>query len=375
MIVASHFSPASIQQRFQSCGIFTLALVPRWVDVIGSRMMKHKSAILLAGLMTCLTVSFSYAQESSPATATNVVPRMVTPQIRQLGDAAPPLTVLGWAKGNPVKIQPGTNTYVLVFCDLTRANDFALTNLSDLQKQYRDKGVIVVAISDEFPKLVKDFVLLKTNEIDFTVAVDDGASRTGRAYRQAFGQMQSTLAYIVSHDGKVLWYGHPLTDGMGQVVDDIVSGRYSLEQAKRKVVATEEMAQYLMLARTGDTNSIKAGRVLLAIRANNAAELCDLASQIAMDPYVQDRDVPLANEALDRAEQLGATNTTDIAVVRAILLFQSGKPEEGLDRAKQALSSAHTDVEQNEVKACIHVMEVRMAAAKTSHISTPPSSP
>ena len=46
-----------------------------------------------------------------------------------------------------MQIKAGTNIYVLVFCTLSRVNDFALTNLSDLQKKYQDKGVVVVAIS------------------------------------------------------------------------------------------------------------------------------------------------------------------------------------------------------------------------------------
>ena len=41
-------------------------------------------------------------------------------------------------------------------------------------------------------------------------------------------------AYVVGKDGKVLWMGHPLTGGMGGVVDEIASGRYNLEQTQRK---------------------------------------------------------------------------------------------------------------------------------------------
>ena len=282
---------------------------------------------------------------------------------------------MGWAIGQPVKIQPGTNIYVLVFCELTRANDFALTNLSSLQKRYQDKGVIVIAITDEDPRQLKPFTQLKADEISFRVAVDDIPGRTGRSYRQAFGQMERTRAYVVSRDGNVLWYGHPLTEGLGEMVDEIVSGRYSLEHTQKKVTATEEMEQYLMLARTGDTNSVLAGRALLSIRTNDAAGLCDLASQIATDPYIQDRDATLANKALDRAEQLGATNTTDIAVDRAILLFQSGKQEDGLAKAIQALNSARSENEKNEAKVCIHAMEVRLAAAKENPISAPVNQP
>lgn len=326
-------------------------------------------------LLTCLTSVLVCAQESNVVRQTSVAPAPGSEHIRGLGDPVPPLTVLAWIKGKPVKIQPGTNTYVLVFCDLTRANDFALTNLSDLQKQYRDKGLIVLTISDEDPDALLAFTRLKGDKIDFTVAADDVPGRTARSYRQDFGQMLTTRAYVVSHDGKLLWCGHPLNEGMGEVVDEILSGRYDLVQAQKRILATEQMEQYLMLARQDDTNSLKAGRMLLALRANDPAGLCDLAAQIAMDPYIIHRDAALANAALDRAEQLGATNTTDIAVDRAILLFQTGQQEAGLAKARQALAQAGTDDEKKEALVCIHAMEERLTAAMTNQTTAPQGKP
>ena len=111
---------------------------------------------------------------------------------------------------------------------------------------------------------------------------------------------------------------------------------------------------------------MQVGRIILTYRFNDAAALCDLASTIATDTSIVYPDFALANSALDRAEQLGATNTTDIAVDRAILLFQSGKEAEGLARAKQALAAAPGQVEKDEAQTCVHAMEVRMAAEKAS---------
>jgi predicted secreted protein len=166
-----------------------------------------------------------------------------------------------------------------------------------------------------------------------------------------------------------------LTDGMGQVVDDIFSGRYNMEQVQKSVVNMEQMKEYLMLARTGDTNSVRAGRVLLAIRSHDPAALCDLASQIATDRYIVYRDTALANEALDRAVSLGATNLTDIAVDRAILLFQIGKREEGLARAEEALAAAKTPDDRDEAQTCIHAMQVKMAEANPSPTNAPTAGP
>jgi hypothetical protein len=156
-------------------------------------------------------------------------------------------------------------------------------------------------------------------------------------------------------------------------VDEITSGRYDLKLAQRNIIATEEMGKYLALARDGDTNSVAAGQMLLTIRANDAAGLCDLAYQIATDPYIADRDATLANAALDRALQIGATNITDIAVDRAILLFQTGKQEEGLAKARQALAEAQSEADKNEAQTCVHAMEIRLAAPKNR--PAPPGQP
>jgi hypothetical protein len=313
--------------------------------------MFNKHAVLLVGLMACLAPVSSFAEK--------------------LGDPARPLTVMEWIKGKPVQVKAGTNIYVLVFCTLSRANDFALTNLSNLQTIYQDKGVVVVAISDEPAEQLKEFVQLKGPKIDFTVAADDNARRTTVSYLKAFKQVALPRAFVVGKDGNVLWLGHPLIGGLGEVVDEITSGRFNLEQTQKRVVAAEQMEKYLALARQDDTNSVMAGRILLSIRTNDAASLCDLASQIATDPFIVKRDVALASAALDRAEQLGAMNITDIAVDRAILLFQTGKEEEGLARARQALASAQSPDAKDEAQICVRAMETRLAAAKTNQITAP----
>jgi hypothetical protein len=343
--------------------------------------MINKKVLLLAGLLACLapvlscraipSVPDQAAVDTNSVLIKNKMPGDRQRDAGKLGDPAPSLTVMEWIKGKPVDVKAGTNIYVLVFCTLSRANEFALTNLSILQKIYQDKGVVVVAISDEPVEQLKAFVQLNGAKIDFTVAADDLPGRTARNYQHAFKQLQLPRAFVVGKDGNVLWHGHPLIGGLGEVVDEITSGRYSLEQAQKSIIAREQMEGYLALARQDDARSVKVGRMLLTIQTNDAAGLCNLASKIATDPFIEKRDVALASAALDRAEQLATTNTTDIAVTRAILLFQTGKEEEGLARARQALASAQSQEAKDEVQVCIHAMEVRLAAAKTNQITAP----
>ncbi len=243
------------------------------------------------------------------------------------------------------------------------------------QREYQDKGVVVVTISDESPEQLREYVRVKGAGINFTVAADDLPGRTARNYQQAFDQFQYPRAYIVGKDGNVLWFGHPLTEGMGRVVDDLTAGRFNLAQTQKKVIAREQLEQYLICARQNDPRGPAVGWKLLTLRTNDAAGSCELASQIATDPAIENgqRDVALAMSALDRAEQLAATNATDITVTRGILLFQSGKEAEGLAKVKQAAQQARTQDEKDEVKICVRAMEARLAAK--DHQTNAPANP
>jgi hypothetical protein len=315
--------------------------------------MMNQCALLTVGLLTCLVPATSFAET--------------------LGDPAPALTVEAWIKGKPVDVKDGKNIYVLQFCTLSRANDYGLTNLSQIQKKYRDKGVVAVVISDEPAEQLKEFVRQKGAKIDYLVAADD-VRRTTLEYVRVFQQLVLPRAYIVGKDGKVLWYGHPM-GGLDQVLDEITSGRYSQEQTHKNIVAREQLELYLNLARRADPRGEETGRELLAIRTNDFAGLCDLAFRIANDPYLEKRDVALANLALDRAKQLETTNSTTVEVNRAILLFQTGQPDEGLARAKRALASAKSQDAKTEALNCIHTMEVRLAMARTNQSNASPGKP
>ena len=182
--------------------------------------MINKFTLLLAGLIACLVPVSSLADN--------------------LGDPAPQLTVKEWLKGNPVQIKAGTNVYVLVFCTLSRVNDFGSDDLSNLQKKYQGQGLVAVAISAEPVEQIKPFVQLKGAQIAFTVAADDEARKATGTYQQAFSQMMLPRAYVVGKDGNVLWYGHTLR-GLDEAVDEIMSGRYNFDQTRKTVTAAERV--------------------------------------------------------------------------------------------------------------------------------------
>jgi hypothetical protein len=315
--------------------------------------MMNKNAVLLLALLTGVAPISSFADK--------------------LGDPAPPLTVREWIKDRPAATKPRTNIYVLVFGSLCRASDFALTNLSHLQRKYRDKGVLAVAISDEPAEQLKAFVQLKGSNIEYAVAADNNRKTTS-AYLRAFQQLKLPRAFVVGYDGKVLWYGHPM-GGLDQIVDKITSGQYDFGQTERNLAETEDLETYLALASKDAAQAQAVGRKLLSLRTNNAAGLCDLAFRIAVDPFLEKRDVALANAALDRALQLSPTNAASVAVNRAILLFQTGRQAEGLDRLRQAQAAAQSQEDLELIRSNLRAMELQLAAQKASQTNAPARKP
>jgi len=329
-------------------------------------MIQKRAILFLICLFACLDRVSTDAQSSNVVETPAMSAQPGEEKFSQLGDPAPPLTVQEWIKGKPVKIRPAPNFSAIVFCTLTKANQMALTNLSALQSLYQDKGLITVIISGEAPDTLRSFVQARGADINFTVAADDYAGKTTTDYQRTFNDRQLPRAFVVGKDGNVLWHGHPLRDDLGEVVDKIANGRYDLAQAKKDVQTRLMTEAYLRMARQDDPRTAKAGRIMLIVRTNDAPALCDLAFQIGADPYIAQRDLTLANAALDRAEQLATTNVTDIAVDRSILIFQAGQHDAALAHARQALTVAKTDADKSQINACIRAIEAGIAKQKNS---------
>ena len=68
----------------------------------------------------------------------------------KLGDPAAPLSIKEWVKGKPVDVKDGKNIYVVEFwatwCGPCRTS---IPHLTELQKKFKDKGVVFVGVSDE----------------------------------------------------------------------------------------------------------------------------------------------------------------------------------------------------------------------------------
>lgn len=144
----------------------------------------------------------------------------------ELGDPAPRFRVKEWIKGGPVDLRKGVGRHIYLvefwatWCPACRTS---IPHLTMLQKKYKDKGVIVIGISDERPEIVRSFVKDLGDKMDYAVAVDDNDA-TNRAYMRAFGVNSIPHAFIIDRFGRIAWQGsaaveHELNKAVERVVE------------------------------------------------------------------------------------------------------------------------------------------------------------
>ena len=158
----------------------------------------------------------------------------------ELGDPAKPLDIKEWVKGKAVTLAEGKGKtiYVVEFwatwCPPCRTS---IPHLTEMQKKFKDKGVVFIGVTREEPDVVKKFVEKMGDKMDYTVAIDAG--KTSEGYMQAFGIGGIPHAFIVDKEGKIAWEGHPM-DGLDKVLDAIIAGKYDLNEAKAKAAKASE---------------------------------------------------------------------------------------------------------------------------------------
>ena len=281
-----------------------------------------------------------------------------------VGDPAPPLNVSQWMTGKPVVIKPGTNIFVVAILHVSVPEGQAIvTNLNNLQDHFKTNGVVVVGVSDEgFEKITKFVQGYGTNNFNFAMAADRQRF-TSTTYLKPVLQRVIPYVFVVDTNGNLLWHGLPHR-GLGEALTEITQGRYDEKAAQKRDLAMHQMGQYLAVVRQGGDRADMAGRALLAARTNDVTQLCEMAYNIATAPQMSKNGFALASQALDLAEKLPTTNTARVMVTRAVVLFESGKRNDGLSLATQALASAQSPEDKSKIESCLHTMQSRMEEIK-----------
>lgn len=232
-------------------------------------------------MLTTLFAAFVLAApQAAPAAAP---PKPAEPPAKAAGEAESPQLTVGskapvpdisnFVRGEkPNFFEPG-KTYVIEFwatwCGPCRQS---MPHLSKISDEMKDKGVVVVGISDEKLETVSKFLDKDEwkQKARYTLATDPDRS-THKAYMEAAMQNGIPTAFVVK-DGVVQWIGHPM----------------ELEGPLKQVVAG-----------TWDTTAAKT-----TFEAAMAEQVQTMAKQAAMGKAIDAKDWPKALAMMD--EQIAA---------------------------------------------------------------------
>jgi thiol-disulfide isomerase/thioredoxin len=289
----------------------------------------------------------------------------------KLGDPAGALAINAWVKGKPVDVKDGKNIYVVEFwatwCGPCRVS---IPHLTELQKKFKDKGVVFVGISDEPLATVKPFVDSMAAKMDYVIACDDNRLTNDR-YMAAYGQGGIPTAFIVGKDGKVLWVGHPMAE-LETTLNEILAGKYDLQAVIKRGELRAAMENYHRLSLSGDAKAQELGRKILTDLGSDITGLCSFAFGIGANTRNPHRDFSLADEALRNAEKAAGSKDHRVLSARSVVQFESGKHDEGLALAKEALALAPTAQERAQYQNILQVLE---NLKKTRATKPPPIKP
>jgi thiol-disulfide isomerase/thioredoxin len=172
----------------------------------------------------------------------------------ELGEPAAALDIAEWVKGDAIQLADVKGRKIVVvefwatWCGPCRVS---IPHLTDLQKKFADRGVVVIGVSDEDVSKVRPFVDQMGEKMDYTVAVDNN-HRTAQGYMGAYGINGIPHAFVVDIEGRLAWHGHPMS-GLEQALDKLARqpGAEKPEDKKR-ADAQRKLREFTTLAARGE---------------------------------------------------------------------------------------------------------------------------
>ncbi len=132
----------------------------------------------------------------------------------KIGDPAPALTATKWLQGNVVKVFEPGKTYVVEFWATWCGPCIVMMpHLSDMQQQYKDKGVTFIGYSaqdkNNSEAKVTAFVQKRGPKLKYTFAYADDRN-TYDTWMKAAGRSGIPCSFVVDQTGKIAYIGHPM---------------------------------------------------------------------------------------------------------------------------------------------------------------------
>ena len=132
------------------------------------------------------------------------------------GEAFREVSAAAWLNSEPLKIADQKGKIVIIefwatWCPPCRRS---IPRLIELYKKYKDKGVVLMAFTDEAKETAEPFA----KKMNMTYPIGTGSS-LGNEY----GVEGIPHAIIVGTDGKIAWSGNPLNEKFEKAVEELAA--------------------------------------------------------------------------------------------------------------------------------------------------------
>ena len=260
--------------------------------------MKKINSLLVIALLASLslTAGLTGCCDSCKTDPADPIEEPAVPAAK-LGEKAKALTISEWVKGSAVDVTDGKNVYVVEFwatwCGPCRNT---IPHLTELQKKYKDQGVVFVGVSSEKAEDVKPFVQEMGDKMDYNVAVDKDDA-TDKAYMAAYGQGGIPCAFIINKESQVVWVGHPME--MEKPLQEVIEGKYDLQAALKLEEVRASVDEYGLLASKKDPKAAELADKILQEVGTAKSIINDM-----LNAAYQAQDFPVLDKVLAKMASL-----------------------------------------------------------------------
>lgn len=177
-----------------------------------------------------------------------------------VGDPAPPLKATKWLQANEVKEFAAGKAYVVEFWAAWCVPCIAMMpHASELQAEYRDKGVTFIMFSARDPNNSLDKVAAFVEARGPKLGLAFAYAENNDTYAAWVGAARQVLpcAFVVGKDGKIAYMGHPQL--LDEVLPKVAAGTWTKEDAAAMAkLETELQGVFTTLSATDPVAALKA---------------------------------------------------------------------------------------------------------------------
>lgn len=328
------------------------------------------------------------------------------------GDPAPNLGISKWVQGEPVsKFEPG-KVYVVEFwatwCPPCRES---IPHLNALHQKFKDKGLVVIGVDSGEPAAkVIPFVKQMGDRMTYRVGADTIDEKTSPDGKTVHDWMAAAdintipTAFVVDKKGTIVFIGQPM-ELNDEIIQGVLDGTFDAKQAvalHKKIIEEQEhlkklslqldasiqdkqwdkadatldeidklvsadrkpaagfMRLRVLLNRGDSKGASKLATDLSAQYSTNAALLNALGSALISEKGVTDRDIPLAEKLISKANDLTEGKNPQVLDTYARVLFLAGKKDQAVESETKA--AALVDGEAKEM------LDKRVASYKSGKL-------